>query len=388
MGVGLKPHLPDGTYTATYRVISADTHIVYGGLVFNIGHPGRRAEVHGRRPDRQATRRGRVTKVAFGVVRGAGLPVDRADDRRPAVPAGGLGARRWAPSPAPSRAGRWPRRAFARAGRPAARGRGRARRARQRARRPAAGSQRRGRVAVELAESHGHRKHARKPLRRGCGRCGRSTGCCSARCCSPRERAGRDPCPARSTLGRRPRPRAARGVRRPPRVAAGGARARLRLPRDHPGARRSRQHPEPDAACSSPPTCSTSWPPACGWGGSPACCSRCPLRPGSSRARERTRLLLGDAARVLAARARSGDRDRRHGRGPGLHRRAQLHGLLHTHLRRADHRQDGAAGGADRARLGQPRAPDPGAAAHRGRRRQRRAAPGCWRAARCAASSP
>jgi copper transport protein len=41
MGVGLKPGLPDGTYTATYRVISADTHIVYGGLVFSIGHPGR-----------------------------------------------------------------------------------------------------------------------------------------------------------------------------------------------------------------------------------------------------------------------------------------------------------------------------------------------------------
>ena len=40
MGVGLKPHLPDGTYTGTYRVISADTHIVYGGLVFNIGHAG------------------------------------------------------------------------------------------------------------------------------------------------------------------------------------------------------------------------------------------------------------------------------------------------------------------------------------------------------------
>ena len=40
MGVGLKPHLPDGTYTATYRVISADTHIVYGGLVFNLGHAG------------------------------------------------------------------------------------------------------------------------------------------------------------------------------------------------------------------------------------------------------------------------------------------------------------------------------------------------------------
>ncbi len=40
MGVGLKPHLPDGTYTGTYRVISADTHIVYGGLVFSIGHAG------------------------------------------------------------------------------------------------------------------------------------------------------------------------------------------------------------------------------------------------------------------------------------------------------------------------------------------------------------
>ena len=69
MGVGLKPHLPDGTYTATYRVISADTHIVYGGLVFNIGHRRRRAEVHGRRADRPRTRAGSVTKIAFGVVR-------------------------------------------------------------------------------------------------------------------------------------------------------------------------------------------------------------------------------------------------------------------------------------------------------------------------------
>src|ERR1700759_212652 len=36
MGVGLKAHLPDGTYTGTYRVISADTHIVYGGRRFSI----------------------------------------------------------------------------------------------------------------------------------------------------------------------------------------------------------------------------------------------------------------------------------------------------------------------------------------------------------------
>ncbi len=69
MGVGLKPGLPDGTYTATYRVISADTHVVYGGLVFNIGHPGTSpttvtvAGLIGRNES------GEVTKVAFGVVR-------------------------------------------------------------------------------------------------------------------------------------------------------------------------------------------------------------------------------------------------------------------------------------------------------------------------------
>ncbi len=68
MGVGLKPHLPDGTYTATYRVVSADTHIVYGGLVFNLGHAGAapRFTVAGLIA-RDKT--GRVTQVAFGVVR-------------------------------------------------------------------------------------------------------------------------------------------------------------------------------------------------------------------------------------------------------------------------------------------------------------------------------
>jgi copper transport protein len=68
MGVGLKPHLPDGTYTATYRVISADTHIVYGGLVFNLGHAGAQpkytvAGLIGRNES------GEVTRIAFGVVR-------------------------------------------------------------------------------------------------------------------------------------------------------------------------------------------------------------------------------------------------------------------------------------------------------------------------------
>jgi copper transport protein len=69
MGVGLKPGLPDGTYTATYRVISADTHIVYGGLVFSIGHAGPAPKVTvagliGR------SKSGKITEVAFGAVRG------------------------------------------------------------------------------------------------------------------------------------------------------------------------------------------------------------------------------------------------------------------------------------------------------------------------------
>ncbi|MHB8242777.1 MAG: copper resistance CopC/CopD family protein [Solirubrobacteraceae bacterium] len=69
MGVGLKPGLPDGTYTATYRVVSADTHIVYGGLVFNIGHAGAapRITVAGLIRHDQA---GAVTKLAFDIVRG------------------------------------------------------------------------------------------------------------------------------------------------------------------------------------------------------------------------------------------------------------------------------------------------------------------------------
>jgi copper transport protein len=68
LGVGLKPHLPDGTYTATYRVISADTHIVYGGLVFNLGHPSAASKftVAGLIAKNET---GHVTKVAFGVVR-------------------------------------------------------------------------------------------------------------------------------------------------------------------------------------------------------------------------------------------------------------------------------------------------------------------------------
>jgi copper transport protein len=68
MGVGLPSKLPDGTYTATYRVISADTHIVYGGLVFNIGHASRSAQSVAGLINRN--RAGPATNVAFGAVRG------------------------------------------------------------------------------------------------------------------------------------------------------------------------------------------------------------------------------------------------------------------------------------------------------------------------------
>jgi copper transport protein len=68
LGVGLRPGLPDGTYTATYRVISADTHIVYGGLVFNVGHAGAapRYTVQGLIDRRKS---GEVTTLAFGLAR-------------------------------------------------------------------------------------------------------------------------------------------------------------------------------------------------------------------------------------------------------------------------------------------------------------------------------
>ncbi len=83
MGVGLKPGLPDGTYTATYRVVSADTHIVYGGLVFSIGHAGAtpKLTVAGLIGHEQA---GAVTRLAFDIVRGL-------DYASIAVAIGGLG---------------------------------------------------------------------------------------------------------------------------------------------------------------------------------------------------------------------------------------------------------------------------------------------------------
>jgi copper transport protein len=68
LGVGLKAHLPDGTYIATYRVISADTHIVYGGNTFSIGAPGA-APVLNVSQLIAKNKTGEITEVAFGVVK-------------------------------------------------------------------------------------------------------------------------------------------------------------------------------------------------------------------------------------------------------------------------------------------------------------------------------
>jgi copper transport protein len=69
LAVGLRRGLPDGTYVATYRVISADSHPVSGGLVFSVGRPGAAAaptvsELIGQ------TRAGPVTQGVFGLARG------------------------------------------------------------------------------------------------------------------------------------------------------------------------------------------------------------------------------------------------------------------------------------------------------------------------------
>ena len=68
LGVHLKPNLPRGTYTATYRVVSADSHIVSGGFVFSVGHAGAApGETVSQLLGKSKT--GPVTKIAFGAAR-------------------------------------------------------------------------------------------------------------------------------------------------------------------------------------------------------------------------------------------------------------------------------------------------------------------------------
>jgi copper transport protein len=69
LGVHLEPGLRDGSYTATYRVVSADGHIVSSGYVFSIGKAGKAptetvGELIG------SSGNGKVTEVAYGLARG------------------------------------------------------------------------------------------------------------------------------------------------------------------------------------------------------------------------------------------------------------------------------------------------------------------------------
>lgn len=70
VAVGLRGGLGEGAYTATHRVVSADSHPVSGGFVFTVGKAGRRPA------ESVATLASRggagVTEAAFGAVRALG----------------------------------------------------------------------------------------------------------------------------------------------------------------------------------------------------------------------------------------------------------------------------------------------------------------------------
>jgi copper transport protein len=68
VAVRLRANLPDGGYTTTYRVISADSHPVSGGFVFGVGEHGAGSSVTvGELLDGRGS--GPVTSVAFAAVR-------------------------------------------------------------------------------------------------------------------------------------------------------------------------------------------------------------------------------------------------------------------------------------------------------------------------------
>ncbi len=70
ISVQLRNGLSDGPYTATYRVVSADSHPVVGGYVFTVGKAGGLAAASvAELLDAEA---GPVTETAFGVVRAVG----------------------------------------------------------------------------------------------------------------------------------------------------------------------------------------------------------------------------------------------------------------------------------------------------------------------------
>jgi copper transport protein len=71
LGVPIEGDLPDGVYTATYRVISADSHPVSGGLVFTVGEAGTGSGASVSEL-LEGTEAGPVTDVAFWAARWLG----------------------------------------------------------------------------------------------------------------------------------------------------------------------------------------------------------------------------------------------------------------------------------------------------------------------------
>lgn len=68
IAVHLRDDLPDGTYTATYRVVSADAHVISSGIVFSIGEASVAGQTVAELLGGQDT--GPVTDAVFGLVRG------------------------------------------------------------------------------------------------------------------------------------------------------------------------------------------------------------------------------------------------------------------------------------------------------------------------------
>ncbi len=68
IGARMRSGLPNGTYTATYRVVSADGHLVSGGSTFSVGTASAAGATVGQLLDRQG--RGGVTSAALEVARG------------------------------------------------------------------------------------------------------------------------------------------------------------------------------------------------------------------------------------------------------------------------------------------------------------------------------
>jgi copper transport protein len=68
VAVGLEPGLPKGSYTATFHVISADSHPVSGGFVFSIGKAGSLPKTVAQLTAQDKV--GKTTQVGFGIARG------------------------------------------------------------------------------------------------------------------------------------------------------------------------------------------------------------------------------------------------------------------------------------------------------------------------------